>query len=189
MDLKRLNLGCGAFKKPGFLNVDVNNAVDPDMVVDMSRFPYPFTDEEFDHIEADHSLEHTNDPFATMREIHRVLKKGGTLVIRVPHFSRAMAHPDHKRGFDVSFSYYFQSSFPGGFMGFEFELQSLRLTWNGQRHLKKAVLPSAVHYGLIAIGTVIDVAANLSPALCSRVWCYWVGGFDELEFRFVKPLG
>jgi hypothetical protein len=35
-----------------------------------------------------------------------------------------------------------------------------------------------------AIGAIIDLFANLSPWLCSRLWCYWVGGFEEIEFVF-----
>jgi len=31
---------------------------------------------------------------------------------------------------------------------------------------------------------VVSTAANLSPALCSRIWCYWVGGFDQITFEF-----
>ena len=34
------------------------------------------------------------------------------------------------------------------------------------------------------MGVVIDFFANLSPMFCSRVWCYIVGGFEEIEFDF-----
>jgi hypothetical protein len=30
----RLNLGCGSFKKPGFLNVDMVPEVEPDLILD-----------------------------------------------------------------------------------------------------------------------------------------------------------
>ena len=186
MERKCLNLGCGAFKKPGFVNVDIDPKVHPNALVDLSKFPYPFGDEEFDHIESDHNIEHLDDAFGVMREIHRILKQNGTVVLRMPHFSRGFTHPDHRRGFDVSFPYYFQKSFPGGFSGIEFEHVSSRLVWNAQPYLKKEVLSPGLHYGLLAIGKVIDILANLSPAFCSRVWCFWVGGFEEIEFRFRK---
>jgi hypothetical protein len=40
-----------------------------------------------------------------------------------------------------------------------------------------------------AVGEAIDFLANLKPRLTQRLWCYWVGGFDEIEFRVrvVKP--
>jgi F0F1-type ATP synthase assembly protein I len=39
-----------------------------------------------------------------------------------------------------------------------------------------------------ALGWVIDRVANLSPLVCSRLWCYYVGGFEEIEFVMRRPL-
>lgn len=33
-------------------------------------------------------------------------------------------------------------------------------------------------------GAIIDFFANLSPIFCSRLWCFWVGGFEEYEIHF-----
>src|SRR5581483_10267047 len=107
-DFLQLNIGCGQFKKPGFLNVDFNPDFDPDVVVDLGDPPYPFPSDQFELIEADHVLEHLPDPFAAMAELHRILKPGGKLIVRVPHFSRGFTHADHRRGFDVTFAYYFR---------------------------------------------------------------------------------
>jgi hypothetical protein len=38
------------------------------------------------------------------------------------------------------------------------------------------------------IGEIFDLAANLCPALCSRIWCFWVGGFEEIRFVLQKPV-
>ena len=137
---RKLNLGCGEFKKGGFINVDRDEKLKPDVVHDLDKFPYPFADDEFALIEADHTLEHLRDPFAVMRELHRILASGGRLIIRVPHFSRGFTHADHKSGFDVTFPHYFKSDFKGGYAGVRFDLKSLRLTWFGQPYLKKTVL-------------------------------------------------
>lgn len=187
MSLRKLNLGCGEFKKAGYINLDVEDQVLPDVVHNLNDLPFPFESGAFYLIESSHNLEHLNDPFAVMAEMHRLLVPGGRLIIKVPHFSRGFTHPDHKRGFDVSFPFYFDPSFPGGYSGTPFELENLRLTWNGQPYLKKKVLSAPVHMTLMGLGKIIDVLANISPAFCSRVWCFWVGGFEEMELRFRKP--
>ena len=182
--IKRLNLGCGKFKKEGYINVDYNKDVDPDVIHDLNVFPYPFNDDEFDLIEADHVLEHLDDPFRVMKEIHRIAKHGASVIIRVPHFSRGFTHPEHKRGFDVTFPFYFQPSFQGGYQGVEFKLEKMKLSWFAQPYLKKTVLPYPIFLIATVIGKIIDFFANLSPFLCSRLWCYLVGGFEEIEFHF-----
>jgi len=186
-NLRRLNLGCGEFKKPGYINLDFETRVHPDVVHDLNNLPYPFDDGAFDLIESSHNLEHLSDPFSGMAEMHRLLAPGGRLILKVPHFSRGFTHPDHQRGFDVSFPYYFDPDFPGGYSGIPFELEHLRLTWNGQPYLKKAVFSAPIHLTLSGLGWLFDLFANVSPAFCSRVWCFWVGGFEEMELHFRKP--
>ena len=182
---KKLNLGCGEFKKDGYVNVDFHSVLEPDVKHDLNEFPYPFRDNEFELIEADHVLEHLNDPFRVVRELHRISKNGALIVIRVPHFSRGFTHPQHQRCFDVSFPYYFDPSFKGGYQGVELKLKTMRLSWLAQPYLKKTVLSQPSFYLAYLIGSVFSFLANLSPFLCSRLWCFWVGGFEEIEFGFV----
>lgn len=182
--MKKLNLGCGEFKKSGYINLDSNKDVNPDVIHDLNNIPYPFSDNSFGLIEADHVLEHLGDPFAVMRELHRVLAEDGRLIIRVPHFSRGFTHPDHKRGFDVTFPYYFHPEFKGGYCGVPFLLRKMKLKWFAQPYLKKTILPKPLYAIAFVAGTVFDIFANISPAVCSRLWCLWVGGFEEIEFHF-----
>ena len=182
--LKGLNLGCGEFKKEGYINIDICDRLEPDVVQDLNHFPYPIKSDSFKLIESDHSLEHLENPFMVMKELHRILVKDGRLIIRVPHFSRGFTHPDHKRGFDVTFPYYFNKEFKGGYTGVEFRLEKTRLTWFAQHYLKKTVLSKPVYYSSIVIGKLIDFFANISPSLCSRSWCFCVGGFEQIEFHF-----
>ncbi len=181
---EQLNLGCGEFKKAGYVNVDFGAVSEPDVRHDLNRFPYPFADDSFSRIEADHVLEHLEDPFAVMREIHRVGRDGATVRIRVPHFSRGFTHAEHRRGFDASFPLYFNPTYQGGYQGVPFELRRLRLRWFAQPWLKKGLMPAPVYYAGMAFGAVVDLFANLCPFLCSRLWCFWVGGFEEIEFEF-----
>ncbi len=186
--LHKLNLGCAGFKKDGYINVDWVPDVKPDVVHDLNIFPYPFEENYFDIIEADHVLEHLDRVFPVMKEIHRILKPGGELKIKVPHFSRGFTHAEHNHGFDVTFPLYFRQDFQkSGFCGVRFELEKTQLRW--MSFLK--LMPN-LGYGMIIIlmlsivDKIISYLANLSPNFCSRFWCYWVGGFEEIEFKFIK---
>jgi len=95
---KKLNIGCAGYKKPGYINLDWQSIVEPDINHDLNTFPYPFQDNSFELVEASHILEHLDRPFEVMKELHRILKPGGRLLIRVPHFSRGMTHPEHSHG-------------------------------------------------------------------------------------------
>lgn len=182
----KINFGSGLYQKVGYINVDRNPRTNPDIIHDLNKFPYPFEDNSAYLIEADHVLEHLENPFSAMKEIHRLLDKSGTFVLKVPHFSRGFTHPDHKRGFDVSLPYYFNATYKGGYIGTSFACTKVSFKWFAQPYLKKVTLPTT-HYAIgLLLGIIFDFLANLSPFLCSRIWCFWVGGFEELEFHFKK---
>ncbi|MFA4818128.1 MAG: methyltransferase domain-containing protein [Parcubacteria group bacterium] len=187
-DLKKLNLGAGQDKKIGYINIDWNPLAQPDVTHDLNSFPYPFDDGTFDLIEASHILEHLDKPFLVMKELHRILKSGGELIVKVPHFSRGFTHAEHSHGFDVTFPLYFNPAFTkSGFFGVEFKLEKTRLSWLAFFHLLPSMGYGPVSIGFLkALNVFISFLANLSPNFCSRVWCYWVGGFDEIEFNFSK---
>ncbi len=182
--ITKLNLGCGAFKKEGYLNVDWQAGCEPDVHHDLNVLPYPFEADRFTRIEADHLLEHLDAPFEVMRELYRIGRPGCRIVIRVPHFSRGFTHGQHRRGFDVSFPLYFDPSFQGGYQGVPLSLVKMRLRWFAQPYLKRTLMSAPVFHLGVGAGVLLDVAANLFPYACSRLWCFWVGGFDEIAFEF-----
>lgn len=185
--MKKLNLGCGRYPKDGFVNVDVDPASKADVLHDLERIPYPFSSGEFNRVDMDHVLEHLGDVRAVMAEVHRLLEPGGELHLSVPHFSRGFTHWDHKRGFDVSFPLYFDPTFTGGYTGIHFECLSTRLCWFAQPKLKRTVLsPLAFTLGRAA-GTFFDLLGNAHHLLASRLFCFWVGGYEEIRFVFRKP--
>lgn len=95
-----LNLGCGEDYVEGATNVDFY-AERTDVRHDLNCAPYPFLDDSFDIIRCMNVIEHLDDVFQTMAEIHRIGKPGGLVEIRVPHFRSACLYEDitHKRGF------------------------------------------------------------------------------------------
>jgi len=185
--VKKLNLGCGESYKQGYVNVDFHEHVKQDIVHDLNVLPYPFKDNEFDMIEASHILEHLDKPLFIMKEFHRILKAGGELHIKVPHCSRGFTHSEHKAGFDVTFPYYFDHNFSkSGYYGVDFKLKSMELHWMAFFHLMPYMGINRFTVFLLKIlNSFINFFAKLSPQLCSRIWCYWVGGFEEIEFKFI----
>jgi SAM-dependent methyltransferase len=107
--LRVLSLGCGrakdVFPEAGracdVVGVDVNPNVGADVIHDLDQFPYPFPDDSFDLVICQDVLEHLQNIPRAMAEIHRVLRPGGRLRIRTPHFSSCYAYndPTHQRFF------------------------------------------------------------------------------------------
>lgn len=186
MEIKKLNLGSGEDYKEGFVNVDWQPLTKADVEHNLNTFPYPFEDNHFDYIEAFHVLEHLDRPFDVMRELHRLLKPEGKLVVKVPHFSRGFTHAEHSHGFDVTFPLYFNENFTrSGYFGVPFRCTSVQLHWLAFFHLLPYMGYGKVSIFLLRqISALVSFFANLSPNLCSRIWCFWVGGFDEIEYVF-----
>jgi GT2 family glycosyltransferase len=74
-----------------------------DVIADISK-PMPmFEDDEADYIVGKHVLEHIIDYMSTLKEWHRILKRGGRLVIVLPDYTRGEAitcDPTHVHVFD-----------------------------------------------------------------------------------------
>ena len=106
-ELKRLNLGSGLAKFEGFVNVDKNERYKPDQVVDLNVLPWPWKDNEYQHIVAKDILEHlgnTGDDFIEIiKEMYRVSENGAIWEIQAPHWrcDTALSDPTHKRAITV----------------------------------------------------------------------------------------
>ena len=103
MDMKKkLNLGCGRNIKKGYVNLDSVSLPGVDIVHDVEKLPLPFRDEEFDEIRCDNILEHI-EYIAVLKDLYRILKPGGCVRIRVPHFSSRNNYvdPTHKKFFSM----------------------------------------------------------------------------------------
>ena len=85
----KINLGCNDLKLDGFLNIDSDPVVNPDVVADASKLP--FDDGSVEEIYAGHLLEHFAHYEDVLREWHRVLKTGGKITVTVPDTEKALA--------------------------------------------------------------------------------------------------
>lgn len=89
-----LHLGCGTVYKEGWINIDNNsdsNIQKLDLNLDL-RYPLPLPDNCADYIYNEHFLEHltVEESRKALQEFMRVLKKGGTMRIAMPHIRGCM---------------------------------------------------------------------------------------------------
>jgi len=104
-----IELGCGLKKKEGRIGIDAIDLPNVDIVADIEQGLPFLPDESVDQIHCRSVFEHIENFENLMREIVRVLKKGGKAYVFVPHFSNPYYYSDytHKRPFGLYTFYYF----------------------------------------------------------------------------------
>ncbi len=110
--MKVLDLGCGANKTEGAIGLDNNPRTNPDVLHDLADLPYPFKDDEFDSVVANHVIEHVPDVMAFIGELHRITKPGGRIRLLTPHYTNPdwANDPTHRNHIN---SYTFNTFLPG----------------------------------------------------------------------------
>ena len=107
--MKKINLGSGGKRMVGYVNVDMFDIPGVDVVHDLNVYPWPFENNEFDEVYCSHVLEHLNDFYKLVFELHRISKPGAKILIFVPYFSGPIYWGDasHKMHFGYrTFDYY-----------------------------------------------------------------------------------
>lgn len=103
--LIQLDLGCGRNKKEGYIGIDEVALERVDLVLDLTKIPWPFENESVDRLYSHHTLEHlTPKEFViVMNEAWRILKAGHEFEIIVPLFpsDSAINDFDHKMFFGI----------------------------------------------------------------------------------------
>ncbi len=107
-----LELGCGRGKKPGHIGIDIVDFPHVDIVADLEEGLPFLPDDSVDEIHANSLFEHIRNFEALLRDITRVLRKGGLARVFVPHFSNPYFYSDytHKRFFGLYTFYYFAAA-------------------------------------------------------------------------------
>jgi ubiquinone/menaquinone biosynthesis C-methylase UbiE len=105
----RLDIGSGAKPRAGFYGVDRLDSPGVDIVADLNRPLGLLPDNCAEHIFSSHALEHVQDLFLLLAEIHRISRPGGLIELIVPHFSNPYYYsdPTHVRFFGLYTLSYF----------------------------------------------------------------------------------
>ena len=72
LSLKSLDIGCGRFKFPGSVGLDIVPLEGVDVVHDLDKFPYPFPSDTFDYIRLSHVVEHPTTPTHPLGKTHPI---------------------------------------------------------------------------------------------------------------------
>jgi len=189
-----LNLGCGKTRIPGSIGVDMSKIDDyVDVIHNLDSIPYPFTDNYVDEIHMYHVLEHLHNPLEKMEELHRILKPGGKLHLRVPHFSSMGAFTDitHIRPFGyVSFDCLEENHYHHFYTKIRFKIINKEIKYFGL-YPNTGIYEKYIHQNQCIwfakpVVRLINFLIKSEPTFLERIWCYWVGGATELIIEMKK---
>ena len=152
--MKILDLGCGKRKRKGAIGIDISEDTDADVIHDLNKFPYPFSDNEFDYVYADNIIEHLGDVVEVLEELHRITKNGTIIEIIVPFFRShyAFIDPTHEHFFTVRSFDYFDP---------ENNFNRLYKYSRCQFKIKKVLFDEKMRHGLL--GKILTWFANKRP--------------------------
>lgn len=160
-----IDLGCGPACRAGFIGVDILRL--PGVRIIARAEALPFRDESVTHLWSAHTLEHT-DMIQSMREIHRILKPGGTTELWLPHATGigTWADPTHRRGYAWRTWDYFRGAYDLPV----FHLTRRTLCWKPRGQYPR-----------------FDRLVNLCPAWFEKFIAPLLGGCHETGAILTKP--
>ncbi len=96
--MPKLDLACGPQNKVGYVHHENVGAKEylphVDIEHDLTVFPWPWADGEFQEIRAEDIVEHLPNLIDFMNECHRIMAPGGVLIIRTPAWDAEFSHID-----------------------------------------------------------------------------------------------
>ncbi|MEK6861061.1 MAG: methyltransferase domain-containing protein, partial [Nanoarchaeota archaeon] len=82
----KLNLGCGAKIRKGYINCDIVKLPGGDVGHDLNKFPWPFHNNSFKEIICEHILEHLDNFNKVINEIWRISKPNARIKVHAPYY-------------------------------------------------------------------------------------------------------
>lgn len=165
----KLNLACGKDIKEDYINLDWSKFDGVDVVHDVNKFPWPFKSDTFEEIYCSHILEHVDDMVQAMREIHRISKNGGKVIVFGPHFSCGVSYrdPTHKRTLSYcTFDYFTKECFYKGMPIFEIVERKLNFT----------------RQNFTFLNYIFNPLININPVIYERFFC-WMLPASEVQVQ------
>jgi SAM-dependent methyltransferase len=170
-----VELGCG--EEPDSRSdttVDQEDLSTVDIVWDLEKTPWPFSDGDVTGVVMRHVIEHLESTPVAMGEISRILEPGGWAEIRVPFGGHWFRDPTHKQYWTYSTPEYFSSNEAG--------------EWEYYFDLPLCL----VNRSFTSLWLMVPVLSRLSPVLRATAGRYpgdwvtstpWVSGELTIEFR------
>ncbi|MCF7809538.1 class I SAM-dependent methyltransferase [bacterium] len=183
----KIDIGSSFHKKKGYIGIDILISEGVDVKADATKLP--FRDSSVDGIYSSHCIEHIKDQLAVIHEMWRVCKNGSEIEILVPHFSNPSYYDDlthqHRystRSFEhYDFDYHEKTGHPNYLPDVNLKVMWKRLNyWPDHIIIQKSLLKRFI---IRSIRAIFNFLANSNHFLCERLWCGWVGGFFEVEYK------
>jgi len=147
----RLNLGSGPTPKAGFYSVDQVRMDGIDIVADLNKPLSLLPDDCAEHVFTSHTLEHVDNLFLLLSEIHRITRPGGLIEVIVPHFTNPYYYsdPTHLRFFGLYTMSYFVDmekqpharKVPAFYSQTRFEIESVKIAFYRFNLLDRLFVP------------------------------------------------
>lgn len=134
--MTEVNIGCNKKKINGFINIDINPNVKPDIVMDATDLK--FKDNSIDFIISIHCIEHVKDPDKMIEEIHRVLKVGGLVELTMPYaYGRIALAKEHINQFKARDFYLYEKDNrnKSNYQNINFEILEIRYIHNYPKYM------------------------------------------------------
>ncbi len=157
----KLVIGAGnKYMGKEYTRLDNDPAAKPDILYDLTQFPWPFKSDSVEEIIAEDVLEHLPNIPRTMAEVYRILKKGGTIQIDCPyaHSFGAFEDPSHvhylmPESFEAFFTVKGDMRRMGG--GKLFTLEKIHLEKNSKLKWMPASLLKFIMNGIVEFTVIL----------------------------------
>lgn len=146
--------------RPNICYLDVQQYPHTDIVCNTTKLPFP--DATFDAVISQAVFEHIPNPFLTAKELHRILKPGGTIFIDTAFMQPLHGDPSHY---------------------FNMTLHGLRLVMSDFQELRSGVRP----YQYPSFGFIMQIEAVL-PYITQQAWKDKLQHWRELLLKEGKNL-